>query len=152
MRGTYKTSALSIRFLIWWQTKECALGRSRAQAVFLTPFLTVRGLSLRFILSNVSTEYMCFADKKRKMNWQTLSQTRQEGAVWTKWRLDVFAGWAQQWRSKLSDHIIVLGSGTQHWKEEESNADLRDGGKLKEKWKAFIWESTLASYRLSGHC
>lgn len=94
---------------------------------------------------------MCFADKKRKMNWQTLSQTRRESTVWTKWKLDCFADWSQDRCSKLSDHVIVLSSGTQHCKEEESKADLRDGGKLKEKWRAFIWDSKLASYGLSGH-
>lgn len=143
---------------LWWFTfsfdgkQKCVRwdGR-RARAAFLTGLLMVQGFSLCFILSNVSTVYMCFADKKRKMNWQTLSQTRQESTVWTKWKLDCFPGWSQHWCSKLSDHVMVLGADTQHWKEEESKADLREPGKLKEKWKAFIWEGTLAGDRLSGH-
>ena len=117
---------------------------SRAWPVFLTGLLIVQGFSLCFILSHVSTVYMCFADKRRKMNWQTLFQTRQESIVWTKWKLDCFTGWSQHWCSKLSDHVIILGSGIQHWKEEESKADLREPEKLKEKWKAFIWESKLS--------
>lgn len=151
MSSTYKIRALSICFLIWWQTKDRLWDESRAWTVFLTRLLVVQGFSLCFILSNGSTAYMYFADKKRKMNWQTLSPKRQESTLWTKWKLDCFTGWSQHWCSKLSDHIIVLGSGIQHGKEEESKADLRDGRKLKEKWNAFIWGSKLASYGLSGH-
>jgi hypothetical protein len=44
--------------------------KAKAWAGFLT-CLIVQGFSLCFILSNTSTVYMCFADKKRKMNWQT---------------------------------------------------------------------------------
>lgn len=101
----------------------------------LTGLLIVQGFSLCFILSHVSPVYMCFADKRRKMNWQTLFQTRQESTIWTTWKLDCFTGWSQHWCSKLSDHVIVLGSGTQHWKEKESKADLREHKKLKGKWK-----------------
>lgn len=51
---------------------ECFGMGAEAWAVFLTGLLIVRGFSLCFILSNTSRVYMCFADKKRKMNWQTL--------------------------------------------------------------------------------
>lgn len=50
-------------------------------SLFLTGLLIVKGFSLCFILSNMSTVYMYFADKKREMNWQTLLQTRQESSV-----------------------------------------------------------------------
>lgn len=112
----------------------------------LTRLLIVQGFSLCFMLSNMCTAYMCFADKKRKMNLQTLSQARQESTVWTKWKLDCFIGWSQHWCPKISDHIIVLSSGTQQWKEEESKADLQGGGKLKEKWRAFFWGSKLTIF------
>lgn len=148
MKGTYKISTVDllsrlICFLVW--------DESRDWAVFLICLLTVRGFSLCSILSNVNTANVCFADKKRKMNWQTLSQTRQESIVWTKWKLDCFADWSQDRCSKLSDHGIVLSLDAQHCKEEESKAKLRDDGKLKKIWRAFIWDSKLASYRLSGH-
>lgn len=148
MRGACKISTVdllshSICFFIW--------AESRSWAVFLICLLTVRGFSQCLVLSNVSKAYMCFADKKRKMNWQTLSQTRQESTVWTKWKLDCFADWSQDRCSKLSGPGIVLNSGTQPCKEEEGRADLRDGGKLKEKRRAFIWDSKLAGYGLSGH-
>lgn len=46
--------------------------RAHDWAAFLTGLLIVRGFFLCFILSNTSAVYMCSADKKRKMNWQTL--------------------------------------------------------------------------------
>lgn len=153
MRGLHICNQCSVDLLEKVDGKrQCVLlYKSRAWVVFLTGPLIVQGFSLCVISSNVSTVYMCFADKKRKMNWQTLSQTRQESSVWTKWKSDCFTGWSQHWCSKLSEHVIVLRSGTQCWKEEESKADLREYRKLKEKWKAFIWKSKLSGYGLFGH-
>jgi len=45
---------------------------------------------------------MGFADKSRKINWQSLPQTRQGSSVWTLLKLDCFNSWSQNWCSKLS--------------------------------------------------
>ena len=78
MSGTYKISAL---FAFPFDGKEKSMLGNDSRAWAVNSPADFQGFSLCFILSNMSTAYMCFADKKRKMNLLTLSQTRQESTV-----------------------------------------------------------------------